>query len=280
MSRLMSSIRRGATCAVLTALLLVPGGVLAPQSAFADVWWSVSLTAEARDGHGDPAQGVPFAYSFEDFMNPDEGVIVTGADGTASRHHAGFEDDGWGFGGTFALRLDDPHGVYAVASTESDGFFGDTDAAWLHETYYLTDAGAIAGTVRDASGLPLAGVGVELYVSASDFSLQRVVQVMSDQAGRYRFAGLSRRSYAVRFSYGSPYGARFWGGGADPASAGLIVLGQDEARLDVDGSPFDPQPGSLGGWVATRSLYHVASASPSTPGGPPWTARSRRSPPP
>lgn len=251
MSRLMSSIRRSATGAVLAALLLTLGGVVVPQSALADVWWSVSLTAEVVDGQGAPAQGVPVAYSFDDWLNPDEGVMVTGPDGTVHCDHWGSEDNG--FVGGFMLALDDPHGVYSLSRTESDGFFGDEDNAWLRKTYYLADAGVIAGVVRDASGLTMQGVGVALYVSAPDSTLQRVVGVVSDQVGRYRFAGLGSRSYAVSYSYGSPYGPRFWGGGADPTSAGLIVLGQDEARLDIDGEPGPLLTSSLAGRVTTGS---------------------------
>lgn len=251
MSRLMSSIRRSATCAVLAALLLTLGGVVVPQSAFADVWWSVSLTAEVIDGQGAPAQGVPVAYSFDDWLNPDEGVMVTGPDGTVYCRHWGSEDNG--FVGGFTLALDDPHGVYSLLRTESDGFFGDEDNAWLHKTYYLADAGAIAGVVRDASGLTMQGVGVELYLLDVDGALERVVETRSDTLGHYRFAGLSSRSYAVRFSYGRPYGPRFWGGAADPVSAGLIALGQDEVRLDIDGEPGPPLQSSLAGQVVTRA---------------------------
>ena len=224
----------------------------APPDAGAETWWSVHLTAEVRDGRGDPAQGVPFAYWFEDFMNPDGGVIVTGADGLASCSHAGVEDGGYGFLGGYTLRLEDPLGVYPVLRTESDGFFGDTDNVWLHVTYYVADAGAIAGTVRDAAGLPMAGVGVALYAVDAGGSLQRVVETPSDVLGHYRFAGLGSRPYAVRFAYGSPYGPQFWGGTSEPASAGLISLAPDEQRLGVDGEPGVPLSGSLQGWVWTK----------------------------
>ena len=247
----LSSMKTGALILALALLAVV--GVIMPSSARADVWWSVSLTAEVLDGHGAPAQGVPVAYSFSDLTSPDSGVIVTGADGTAWRSHAGFEDNGYGFDGGYSLQLDDPYGAYSLARTESDGFWGDPDNVWLHTTYYLADAGVISGVVRDASGLPLAGVGIELYVSALDSSLERVVRITSDQVGRYRFAGLGSRTYAVRFAYGSPYGPRFWGGTADPATAASIALGPDEARLDIDGEPGPLLTSSVAGRVTTGS---------------------------
>lgn len=226
--------------------------LLAPSAAHADDWYHVTLTGEVRDGHSLPAPGVPLAVSFDDVTNPDSGVMITGADGTATCSHGGFWDGGWGFSGVFTLALDDPEGVYALVRTESEGFGGDIDALWAHRTFYLADAGAISGVVRDAAGSLAPGAAVELHVLGGDDSLHRVVAAAADARGRYRFAGLCSRTYAVRFVYPLPQGPRYWDGSDDPASAGLITLGQDEERTDIDGEPRPLLPGSLMGRVAPR----------------------------
>ena len=238
---------------ILALVLLVTLGVVMPSGARADTYWMDSVSVGVVDGHGAPAQGVPFAYWFDDWMNPDEGVVVTGADGHFHLLHAGFEDNGFGFSGMYTLSLNDPHGVYSLTRTESEASISDPGYLYLYKTYYLADAGVISGIVRDGDGTPMRDVEVTLFVAGIAPPPGKIASVRSDANGAYRFAALGSRTYAVRFAYPAPYGPRFWLGDEDPASAGLIVLGQDQARLDIDGEPGPLLTSSLAGRVITRS---------------------------
>src|SRR5438477_11922189 len=55
----------------------------------------------------------------------------------------------------------------------------------------------IAGFVRDAAGLPVAGVKVE---ASSDVLIEKVRIVVTDGAGQYKIVGLGAGRYDVTFS--------------------------------------------------------------------------------
>lgn len=66
---------------------------------------------------------------------------------------------------------------------------------------FATQGFVVSGVTRDSSGAPLAGVTVDLFLSASDI---KVDSVISDGAGAFTFGATAGPYYIVAYLAGAP----------------------------------------------------------------------------
>ncbi len=105
----------------------------------------------------------------------------------------------------------------------------------------LQTGGTISGKVINVNGLPLAGVEVTAYTSASTSSDQNQVggAATTDANGNYSVAGLASGNYKVGFGWpgltGAVYASRYYNGQADldHANPVVVTLGQDTAGVNA-----------------------------------------------
>ena len=82
----------------------------------------------------------------------------------------------------------------------------------------------IAGLVRDAAGVPVAGVKVE---ASSDVLIEKVRTVVTDGGGQYKIVGLGSGKYDVTFSLpGSPTVKRLGSVFHSTTAPGMLFFGR------------------------------------------------------
>ena len=201
-------------------------------------------------------------------MNPRRGRDRHGRRRYRVRRHAGSEDDGCGFGAVHRCVSTTPMGSTRCCAPSSTASSGTRTTCGVHETYYLADAGAIAGDGARRGGCRLRGRRRRRSTSqASDGSL-----AARGRSGREATAGplpfrrpeqpILRGQVLVR----QPV-RRARSGAAPPTRPrrGLIVLGQDEAPArrrrcrpvrrcrGARGGGWSPGPAIMGAGVAVHA---------------------------
>ena len=138
-------------------------------------------------------------------------------------------------------------------------------SATLQAQPAITSA-AVAGTVRDAAGAPIAGANV----AAINLDRNQKQQTVSDAAGRFRFPVLAvgfvvAVSAAAQSTTGSFLGTVTGPTGAAIPAANVVVhnTGNGQTRTTATKSP-SPNAPRLVGWCSTRWRRTSTSSTPST----------------
>jgi hypothetical protein len=155
-----------------------------------------------------------------------------------------------------------PRTIYAVASAEAIGVDADKTTT---VDLSLPIGASVSGTVTDASGHPVAAVGVTVATGSDEAGWHwEFTAAETGPDGRYTLAPLSPGTYLVVFGTpheGSGFAGEFWDNRSAPEAADEVTVAEGQVVTEIDavlGKEGDTLPPSAPDVDGADAAWHAA----------------------